>query len=740
MPSFISELKRRNVLRVAAAYALVAWIIIEAGSVLLPTFGASEGAFQTYVILVLAGFIVSVIFSWVFELTPDGVKLDRHVDRTAPRNTQSRHTMNYAIIGLLIVALAVSITFNVTGIRNQEETQQIAGLARSIAVLPFTSRSSNPDNAYFADGIHDDLLTKLAKIAALKVISRTSVMEYRDTTKNVRQIGRELDVETILSGTVQRIGDSVRINMRLVDTESDTNLWAESFDRQLTMQNIFALQNEISESVSGALRATLSSAEQRRIAEIPTQDIRAYSLYNKGRGNLYERRRETMIEARSQFEQAVALDPDYAEAHSGLAESILLLMINHKAIPGAEAIPMAQQEIDRALVLNPDLADAHAVQGLLKTYAWGHDKSGTENIDAETSFRTAIALNPNHASAHMWFASLRDNEERLEDAIELYQLAMDLDPLARIPYSNLPMIYAKQGHHREALELWANAAEIHPEWPTIYEYLAVHLTGMGRLDEAFAWDVKAKELMSDPYMGNRAIGIYYELGELDKALALLNAVPEDHPLASMTGGFKIMLDGDYVAALRYFEQLIDAEDMPVKYLYDISSDTALLIDDFEAARKLVLMKDPTLSGDAQLHIDRYTTGNVIKLAYIHQATGNEQRANELLSAALPVVQGLPRLGTFGQGIRDVEIFALLGRTEDAISTLRDAVDEGFRTSIFQNAWSLEQDPYLKSIRDDRRFVDILNEIGTYLEVMRINIQQAEDANDWDSLRGRIENI
>ena len=210
MNSFIEELRRRNVLRLAATYALVAWILIEAGSVLLPTFGVPEWFFRAYVIVILIGFVVSLVLAWVFEVTPEGVKLEREIDRSAPVN-QNRSRSNTIIIALLVLALGVSITFNVTGVRNGEPVPEepAATVGMSIAVLPFTSRSNDPENQFFADGVHDDLLTRLAEIESLRVISRTSVNEYRDTTKNLRQIGEELGVSTIVEGAVQRFGDQV---------------------------------------------------------------------------------------------------------------------------------------------------------------------------------------------------------------------------------------------------------------------------------------------------------------------------------------------------------------------------------------------------------------------------------------------------------------------------------------------------------------------------------------------------
>ncbi len=258
MSSFLTELKRRNVLRVAAAYAVVAWIIIEAGSVLLPTFGASESAFKIYVIVVLVGFLASLVFAWVFELTPEGVKLEKNVDRSASITPQTGRKLDFIIIALLAIALAISLTLNVTGMRDVDVAPLAAVDRSSIAVLPFTSRSTDPDNQLFADGIHDDLLTRLANIAALKVISRTSMMEYRDTTKNLRQIAEELGVGTVLEGAVQRIGDNVRINAQLIDATTDEHIWAKTYDRQLSAVNLFAIQSEISGEISRALKARRS--------------------------------------------------------------------------------------------------------------------------------------------------------------------------------------------------------------------------------------------------------------------------------------------------------------------------------------------------------------------------------------------------------------------------------------------------------------------------------------------------
>ena len=737
MRKFISELRRRNVLRIAAAYALSAWIIIEAGSVLLPTFGASERFFQGYVVAVVAGFVVAVVFAWIFEWTPEGVKLDRNVDRRAPAVRRSRQSMNYAIIALLIVALMVSITFNVA----DNGTGDTGVPPRSIAVIPFESRSNNPDNELLADGIHDDLLTRLANIKTLKVISRTSVMEYRNTKKNARQISEELGIESILGGTVQRIGDSVRINLQLIDAETDEYLWAQTYDRRLTMENIFSIQSEISEAVAAALKTTLTPDEQVRVAAAPTDDLRAYRLYKEATQNLYLRRLETLRTARQQFEEAVALDPEYAEAHAGLAESVLLLWNNHNDLSENEAIAATEASLERALELDPALADAYAILGLLRSTLWLNDRMGNENVDAEAAFRRAIALNANHASAYMWFASLRNNEERLDEAIDLYQQAMELDPLARIPYVNLPLIYAKRGEDRAAMRLWLEAARIHNEWPTVYQYIATHLWGMGRLDEAYAWYRKSAEVDEDPLAGgNVDVGILVDLGEFEKATAALDSFPDDHSFAPAVAGYKVLIDGDYRAASEHFASLIENEIGPAKLLYNVASDSALLAGDFENARKYALAADPLLSSDAADTIDRETARNAVKLAFIHLRQGQNQQARQLLNGSLEAIRDLPRLGTFGFGIRDVQIYALLGRKDDALNAFREALDAGYRGSTMFDGWPLAVDPYLDDIRNEQRFIAMVDELDGHLDLMRNRLSEAEAAGNLDSLRARAESI
>lgn len=739
MSSFFTELKRRNVLRVAAAYFVVAWIIIESGSVLLPTFGASESVFKVYVIVVLVGFLVSLVLAWVFELTPEGVKLEKNVDRSTSITAKTGRKLDFYIIALLAIALAISVTLNVTGIRDVDVAPPPAVDRSSIAVLPFTSRSTDPDNQLFADGIHDDLLTRLANISALKVISRTSMMEYRDTTKNLRQIAEELGVGTILEGAVQRIGDNVRINAQLIDASTDEHIWAKSYDRQLSAVNLFAIQSEISGDISRALEATLTNEEQLRLANIPTDSLAAYNLFTQGRDNLYKRRLDTVLKAREQFEGAIALDPDYADAYAGLAESVLLLLNNHQALPPDEAFGIAEASLDKALSLNPDLADAHASLGLMKLKIWEETRSGPGLEEAEAHFVSALELNPNNASAYMWFASVRATQQRIEEAIELYHDSLRVDPLGRIPYANLPGLYASRGQNDEALDLFVKAVEIHPEWPTAHQNLAQHLHGLGRMDEAVAWGMKGQELSTDPLAGGSMVGAYIEFGEFDKILEIFSGVTPDHPVYPYGLGMEKAFRFDFAGAAEIIEDVVEGVENPRRLELNLIAGFSMLAGDFRKARKYAELSNPEFVADADPRIDASNVANVIRYAFILQNLGEKGRADTLLETALNVVRTLPRIGLAGHGIRDVQILALQGKTFEALAALREAIDEGFRGTVASNGWPMAIDPYLESLRGQPGFQAMAGELDDAIAAMQQRVSEAEQSGNWDELRALVDN-
>ena len=737
MASFVSELRRRSVFRVATTYALVAWILIEAGSVLLPTFGAPEWFFRVYVIIVAAGFVAAMIFAWVFEITPDGVKLERHVDPTVDAPPR-RGRKNTAIIALLVIALGISMTFNITGMRGGgiDIAREAAVDHDSIAVLPFTSRSSIEENQFFADGIHDDILTRLAEVDSLRVISRTSVNQYRDTTRNLRKIAEELGVTTVLEGAVQRSGDQVRITVQLIDAAADEYIWTHSYDDQLTIENLFEVQSEIAAQIASSLRAALTPEQEVRLAAIPTDDLDAYTAYVAGRENLLRREYESLVSAREQFTYAIELDPGYAQAHSALAETTLITLANHQSIVREEAFGLAGRHLEEALRIDPELAEAHAAKGLMKMMQWEVTRDGPGNVEAAASFDRALALNPNLADAYVWYSTLRRAEGEISQAIDLLTRALAIDPLSRIPWVNLPSLVAIEGRTERTTELLLQAIKLFPDWGTPYQYLSNHMLGLGRLDEAVAWGLEAARISQDPISGGQLLGVYQEFGDRESITEFVSAFPTEHPLYGAGKGYWLFGQKDYDGALAYFTAFQADTEFPVPFMIPLLAASAIMAGDLELAHETLVRGNPMLASDSEKLVDRRNVAAAVLLAHVEQRRNRPDKANRLLEQAEPIVREMPRLGMAGHGIRDVHILAMRGRPNAAIEALTEAVDEGFVSSVSFDLWTFEDDPIIEPLKDNPRYEVLRSRMYERIEVMRLEVERARTANDWTPLLSR----
>jgi TolB-like protein len=333
--NFFEELRRRNVVRVAGVYAVVGWVLIQIATTLEESMGLPAWFDGLIVALLLIGLPIAVIFAWAFELTPDGVVRTEDVPEDKSITRETGRKLDYSIVAG-IVALAIIMLWQGSDKRSDEPEAAIAvqpaatesvldaidaPLEKSIAVLPFENRSPNPDDAFFADGVHDDLLTHLSKIRDMHVISRTSVMGYADTERRIPDIGRELGVATVMEGAVQRAGNRVRINVQLIDAETDAHLWAEIYDRELTADNIFDIQSEITKAIAGALNSVLSSEDEYELDKRPTEVLAAYDAYMTGQllTSVYFGGNERFEQAIDAFNLAIELDPDFAAAYAGKA-------------------------------------------------------------------------------------------------------------------------------------------------------------------------------------------------------------------------------------------------------------------------------------------------------------------------------------------------------------------------------------------------------------------------------------
>ncbi len=427
--SFVAELKRRNVFRVAAAYAVVAWVFLQAADFLLELIEAPPWVLQVFFLAATIGFAAALIFAWVFELTPEGVRRESDIDRNESIAPQTGSKLDRVIIIFLALAVGGLLLERFMGspettpaiteeIAPSSETPADPALAEqtdslSLAVLPFANMSADPDNEYFSDGISEELLNLLVKVDGLRVPSRTSSFAFKGQNMDIRDIAGQLEVGHVLEGSVRRADNRVRITAQLIDVSTDTHLWSETYDREL--EDIFAIQDEIANEIVGALQLVLGT----RVAhDRPTDNLEAYNLYLQG---LYLfQQRESLLDAEQLLRQAVALDPEFTDAWAILGLT-LVMQPPYTQRPLEEAIPLALEAADQADALRPDMAEAL----LVRANAAG--KTG-DYTTAMAIHQRAVELHPDHSLAQLWYAVQLLNVGYLIEAERHMLTARDLDP------------------------------------------------------------------------------------------------------------------------------------------------------------------------------------------------------------------------------------------------------------------------------------------------------------------------
>ncbi len=456
--NILTELKRRNVVRVALVYSIVAWLLLQIVDIVVPLLGLPDWVGKFFLLLIAVGFPLALIFAWAFEITPEGLKLEKHVDRSQSVTAETGRKLDFMIIAVLLFAVVLFALDKFVWIDEQvgEPELEIAEPVsrRSVAVLPFASRSANEDDAFFVDGMHDDVLTHLAKIGSLKVISRTSVMEYRDTTKNMRTIGEELGVATILEGGVQRAGDRVRINMQLIDAGTDEHLWADTFDRQLTTANIFAIQSEIAAAIADALHATLSPGEQRALANIPTQNLQAYDYYQRGRAIQRNSSQQNLAKQIQLYERAVSLDPNFALAQTAVGKAYMDRYWFYGR--NKSDLASAREAIDTAFESSPELPEAHVAMADYHYHGFLDYQRALEQLDI------AIPLLPGNAQAYAIRSFILRRKGEIAESIPDLDHAMVLDPRNALWPNELASTYSQLHQFKRADEYFDKAVQLSP--------------------------------------------------------------------------------------------------------------------------------------------------------------------------------------------------------------------------------------------------------------------------------------
>ena len=495
---FFAELKRRNVYKVAAAYAVVSWLLVQAASIVFPTFEAPTWTMKVLIAILAIGFPVAVLLAWAFEITPEGIVRAEDVppNESITRRTGRKLLAATAVLaaiaaGLLVFQLLRSKPAHLDGVTPAPpNTDSLAGArpsipAKSIAVLPFENLSSDKENAYFADGIQDEILTKLASIADLKVISRTSTAKYKSKPENLKVVSQELGAAKILEGSVQRAGDKLRVNVQLIDAQADSHIWAKSYDGEA--KDIFNVETQVSQQVADALSAKLSPAEANTVAAAPAKDPAAYDLFLKGqyedRLATDQLRPELFDQAAAWYRQAIDRDPNFALAIAALADNRLS---RHWFIEKVSDTELAELKklVEHAIALGPELAEAHIALG--DFYYFGYRQYDAALAECER----ALQLQPNNSTAMEFSGYIYRRQGQWEKCLARLKKALEINPRSARIAANIAETYLALHMWRDGEEIARHSLELDPH---AVDGMAALLTAIigGRADANEAVNVMA---------------------------------------------------------------------------------------------------------------------------------------------------------------------------------------------------------------------------------------------------------
>ena len=688
MGKFIRELKRRRVFRAAVSYLVVAWLIVQVISVVGPAIGLTERFMQYTLIALALGFPVSMTLSWFYSFSTHGIAREAGEDEDI--ELDDGRSLDFMVIGILAAALVASLLY--IGTTKDSATPE-APEVNVLAVLPLTNISSTtPDNG-FVEGLHHDLLGTLSQLSPLRVISRTSVLSFSNSQSTIGEIGAQLGADKIMEGSVQLAGEMIQISVRLIDVKSDSPLWSKTYKETFNARQLFSLQRDIALAVANELKVALSLQEDKRLESVPTQSTEAYRFYLLGQQRLAERTSTALTEALEYFQQAIDLDPQYAEAYAAMALTHNL-QYSYSNVPLEDMLGKAMPLVQRALELNGELSNAHVVLADLRGY--NNDSAGSE-----AAYKEAIRLNPNNTLARHWYGIMLLNEGRYQNALDQHLVAQKLDPLSPIITTNVAQDYIYLGDVDRALTEFEKTLEIKPDFVPVYAHMAaLYGRSKRRPDEAVRWLRKAWELdpghteypsqlaeslldLGDGVNAGHWANIAYELGPdqywPNRAKLLHALFIEDQE--SVKRHAETMLE---IAPLQFHSTAIQVEEM-------IKNGDALTARRLFVPRFSKFLEQPP-------NIDASDYPWAVLFGRVLLATDERELADKILNAALVVMSKEPRAGFNGIDLLDVAALSLLGDNGGAVEHLADAKSSNWSTGwwmtrkfpLYESLWKLPE--------------------------------------------------
>jgi TolB-like protein len=485
--NFFAELKRRNVYKVAVAYAVVSWLLIQAASIFFPAFDAPPWMMKIFIIVIIFGFPVALIFSWAFEITSEGIKLESEIE---PSKSITRRTGRKIVALTIALAVVAAGLFVYQRVRSKSDTSSLPTTAaianKSIAVLPFESLSEDKSNAYFAEGIQDEILARLSKIADLKVISRTSTQRFKSAPSDLREIAQKLGVANILEGSVQKNADAVRVTVQLIQATNDSHLWAETYDRKLS--DVFGVESEIAQKIANSLEAKLTGREKETIASVGTKNPQAYEYYLRG---LAQRNKSSGPDTKQRidaYRRAVEVDPKYADAWAMLA---IEQAITFRSPDQSEELGKnTRLAAETALRLAPDSAQAHQAMGLY--YGYCRDDYQAALGELEIARERA----PNDGAILSALGIFQRARGKIDEAVATMKKAADLDPLSLSVWKTLAITYNGLRQFADARSMLDRALALAPDDIDVIGGIAANYQAEGNLDAA--WQILSPHPFQNP--------------------------------------------------------------------------------------------------------------------------------------------------------------------------------------------------------------------------------------------------
>ncbi len=737
LQTFLAELKRRKVLRVVGAYAVVAWGVLQVIDKLFPALQLPQWTITFVAILLLIGLPITAIITWAFEITPEGIR------RTSTEPGALAGVRGSWIETTLLIAIVVAVGISFEQLRERVAAPDTAAQTatapatdksvatstpNSIAVLPFTSFSEDADSNYFADGLTEELINDLAHIPGMKVSGRTSSFYFKNRNEDLREIGRTLGVAQVLEGSVRRAGDKLRITVQLISTSDGFHLWSQTYDRQ--MDDIFAIQDDVAMNVASVLEMKI--AEQHRDNPDAMHDMEDYRVFLIATALLHERARGPLTQARELFTQLKSRQPDNADALAGYAQATMLLAGTYMTIDFETASKDAIAAVEHALEVDPNSVSANVAAGSAYTVLLHRTDDERYRVQAERTLARAVELAPEDPDALAAYGTLLNELGRYESAYELLRRATTRDPLSRIAQAQLITSLEGLGRLAEAREKLVTLGQMYPDYVFPQLELGELLLTQGQLDAALPYLKKAHATKTSPRATFALALAYLNLGLEDEVRATLAQL--DYSPLSVPFGEVILLTmrADDAATLRLAQSQYEKTKDPIWQSLLINASLAL--GDHATARRELTQLAPSLV--ASLDASRAQPEAALLTGELLIREGRKDDAARLFESLL-AAQAPPAHGydPAARKVTRAKILARLGRSDAAIDELRAAELQGNRLLWdFDFVQRLDHVPAFESIRDDARFRAVIADMEADNRVMRDRVLQqtqtktAETAN------------